>query len=169
MIATGTRAPLSSSAGRLFDAVAALAGLRQVASYEGQAAMELEWAIDEQGALPDYSIDLPPSEEEPLILDWAPMLRAILRDLDAGVSRGKVAAAFHRALAAAIAAVAASIGVRRVALSGGCFQNRHLLEWSVERLRAGGLEPFWHRLAPTNDGGISLGQAAWAAAMRAQG
>jgi hydrogenase maturation protein HypF len=169
MLANGTQAPLTSSAGRLFDAVAALAGLRQVASYEGQAAMELEWAIDEEGALPDYSIDLPACDEEPLVLEWAPMLRAILRDLDAGVSPGKIAAAFHRALAASIAAVAARIGVRRVALSGGCFQNRHLLEWSVGRLRAAGLEPFWHRLVPTNDGGISLGQAAWAAAARSEG
>ena len=168
MLTTGTRAPRTSSAGRLFDAVAALAGLRRVASYEGQAAMELEWAIDEEGALPDYSIDLPASDEKPLVLDWAPMLRAILSDLDAGISPGKVAAAFHRALAAAIAAVAARAGVRRVALSGGCFQNRHLLEWSVARLRAAGLEPFWHRLVPTNDGGISVGQAAWAAALRGE-
>ena len=74
-----------------------------------------------------------------------------------------------RALASSIAAVAARIGVRRVALTGGCFQNRHLLEWSVEGLRGGGFEPFWHRLVPPNDGGISVGQAAWAARLRAQG
>lgn len=168
MIASGTQAPLTSSAGRLFDAVAALAGLRQVASYEGQAAMELEWAIDEDGTLPAYSIDLLARDEKPLVADWAHMLRRIVDDLRAGVPPGAVAAGFHRALAAAIAAVAARIGVRRVALSGGCFQNRHLLEWSVERLRAEGLQPFWHRRVPTNDGGISLGQAAWAAA-RAEG
>jgi hydrogenase maturation protein HypF len=167
MIASGTQAPLTSSAGRLFDAVAALAGLRQVASYEGQAAMELEWSITE-----DAELELAPLEivaSVPLVLDWAPTLRSMLDFAGKGASRGAVAAAFHRALAAAIAAVGARIGVRRVALSGGCFQNRHLLEWSVERLRAEGLEPFWHRLVPTNDGGISLGQAAWAAAVRAEG
>lgn len=166
MMTTGTLAPRSSSAGRLFDAVAALLGLRQVASYEGQAAMELEWAIAE-----DAELELAPLEivaSAPLILDWAPTLRSIVNFIGKGASRGAVAAAFQRALAAALAAVAARIGVRRVALTGGCFQNRHLLEWSVERLRAQGLEPFWHRVVPTNDGGISLGQAAWAAAARSE-
>jgi hydrogenase maturation protein HypF len=169
MIATGTQAPRTSSAGRLFDAVASLAGVRQLTSYEGQAAMELEWRIEDNGSLPSYRMPLVETNEDPMIVDWAPMLRAILRDLDAGVSAGKVSAAFHRALAASIAAVAACAGVRQVALSGGCFQNRHLLEWSVRGLRAEGLEPFWHRLVPTNDGGISLGQAAWAAAAREKG
>jgi hydrogenase maturation protein HypF len=169
MIATGTHAPLTSSAGRLFDAVAALAGVRRIASYEGQAAMELEWSIEDDGSLPSYWIPLVETNEGPMVVDWAPMLCAILRDLDAGVSPGKVSAAFHRALAASVAAVAARAGVRRVALTGGCFQNRHLLEQSVERLRAGGLEAYWHGRVPTNDGGISVGQAAWAATVRAEG
>jgi hydrogenase maturation protein HypF len=168
MIATGTHAPLTSSAGRLFDAVAALAGVRRVASYEGQAAMELEWSIEDHGSLPSYWIPVVDTGAGPMLADWGPMLRAMLRHLDAGVSPGRVAAGFHRALAAVIAAVAARAGVRRVALSGGCFQNRHLLEWSVERLRAGGFEPFWHRQVPPNDGGISVGQAAWAALLRAE-
>jgi len=169
MIASGTHAPLTSSAGRLFDAVAALAGVRRVASYEGQAAMELEWSIDHHGNLPSYWIPVVETGAGPMIVDWAPTLRAMLSHLDAGLSSGKVAAAFHRALASAIAAVAARIGVRHVALTGGCFQNRHLLEWSVEHLRAEGLEPFWHRAVPTNDGGISVGQAAWAAMLRTEG
>ena len=168
MLAGGIHAPLTSSAGRLFDAVAALAGVRQVASYEGQAAIELEWSIDDAGGLPAYPVELREYSGRPLVVDWAPMLRGIVHDLGSGATRGAVAAAFHRALATAIAAVAARIGVHRVALSGGCFQNRHLLEWSVERLRAAGFEPFWHRLVPSNDGGISLGQAAWAATQRAR-
>ncbi len=169
MLATGTHAPLTSSAGRLFDAVAALAGLRRIASYEGQAAMELEWSIAEGSGLPAYQLDLLSSGERPLIVDWAPMLRRIAHDLRAGARPGAVAAGFHRALVEAIAAVAGRVGVRQVALTGGCFQNRHLLEWGVERLRETGFEPFWHRLVPPNDGGISVGQAAWAAAMRAEG
>ena len=169
MLARGDHAPLTSSAGRLFDAVASLAGLRQVASYEGQAAMELEWRIEDGFGLPDYPVHLIQEIEQPMVVDWAPMLRRILHDLASGVPTGRVAAAFHRALAAAIAAVAARVGVRRVALSGGCFQNRHLLEWSVECLRAGGFEPFWHRQVPPNDGGISVGQAAWAAALGGEG
>ena len=169
MLERGAHAPLTSSAGRLFDAVAALAGVRQVASYEGQAAMELEWSIEDHGSLPSYWIPVVETGAGPMIVDWVPMLRAILRDLDAGVSCGRVSAAFHRALAVSIAEVAARVGVRRVALSGGCFQNRHLLEWSVERLRGEGFEPFWHRFVPPNDGGISVGQAAWAALQRAGG
>jgi hydrogenase maturation protein HypF len=169
MLADGTHAPLSSSAGRLFDAVAALAGARGVSSYEGQAAMELEWSIVEAGALPAYQVDLLASGERPLIVDWAPMLRRIAHDLRAGARPGAVAAGFHRALVEAIAAVAVRVGVRQVALTGGCFQNRHLLEWSVERLRETGFEPFWHRQVPPNDGGVSVGQAAWAAARRAEG
>ena len=169
MLASAFYAPLTSSAGRLFDAVAALAGVRQVASYEGQAAMELEWRIEDGGGLPDYPVHLIQDNEQPIVVDWAPMLRRIVRDVGSGISRGKVADAFHRALAVSIAAVAAQIGVRRVALSGGCFQNRHLLEWSVERLRGEGFEPFWHRRVPPNDGGISVGQAVWAAWLRAEG
>ncbi len=169
MLASGFHAPLTSSAGRLFDAVAALAGLRQLASYEGQAAMELEWCIEDGFGLPDYPVHLIQEIEQPMVVDWAPMLRRILHDLASGVPTGRVAAAFHRALALSIAAVAARIEVRQVALSGGCFQNRHLLEWSVERLRGEGFEPFWHRRVPPNDGGISVGQAAWAAWLRAEG
>lgn len=168
MLAGGVHAPLTSSAGRLFDAVAALAGIRQIASYEGQAAMALEWSIDETARVPAYPVDLLAHGEQPLVVDWGPMVRRLAQDARGGTPPGALAAAFHRALVEAIVAVAERIGVRRVALSGGCFQNRHLLEWSVERLRAGGFEPFWHRHVPPNDGGISLGQAAWAAAARAQ-
>jgi hydrogenase maturation protein HypF len=168
MLANGTHAPLTSSAGRLFDAVAALVGVRQVASFEGQAAMELEWCIDEAAGLPAYAVELLAEGERPLIVDWGPMLRSMVRDVRDGAAPGAVATGFHRALADAIVAVARRIGVHQVALSGGCFQNRHLLEWSVERLRAQGFEAFWHHKVPSNDGGLSVGQAAWAAALRAE-
>jgi len=163
MLERGVQAPLASSAGRLFDAVASLLGLRQVATFEGQAAMELEWACDEADAkLPGYAIAL--EGDAPIRLDWRPMLAAIAEDLRRGVPVGAIAAAFHRALADAIAAVARRAGIRQIALTGGCFQNRILLERSVEALRAAGLEPFWHRQVPPNDGGISVGQAVWATA-----
>jgi hydrogenase maturation protein HypF len=166
MLERGVQAPLTSSAGRLFDAVASLLGLRQVTGFEGQAAMALEWVCDEAAAnLPDYSIAL--EGDAPIRLDWHPMLEAILRDLRRGAPAGAIAAAFHRALAEAIARVARRAGIRQVALTGGCFQNRFLLECSVEALRTAGLEPFWHRQVPPNDGGISIGQAAWAAATMA--
>jgi len=167
MLAQGAHAPLTSSAGRLFDAVAALAGLRQVSSYEGQAAMELEWRIDEADGVPAYPVDLADGNArgaQPWIVDWAPMVRRIVHDVRAGVPGGAVAAGFHRALVEAIVAVAKRAAVPRLALTGGCFQNGHLLEWTVQRLREEGFEPFWHRQVPPNDGGISVGQAAWAAA-----
>jgi hydrogenase maturation protein HypF len=172
MLASGSHAPLTSSAGRLFDAAAALAGLRQTASYEGQAAMELEWRIDDTADFAPYPLELLAAggdDTEPFIVDWGPMVRRIAQDVRGGVSSGAVAAAFHRALAAAIVAVAERIGVHRVALTGGCFQNRHLLEWTVRCLREQGFAPFWHRQVPPNDGGISVGQAAFAAARLRKG
>jgi hydrogenase maturation protein HypF len=82
---------------------------------------------------------------------------------------GAIAAAFHRGLAIAIAEVTAPVGVTRVALTGGCFQNAHLTEAAIEALSVAGLVPYWHRLVPPNDGGLALGQAAWAASRLSRG
>lgn len=165
MLARQLNSPLTSSAGRLFDAVAALAGLRQQVRFEGQAAMELEFALE--GAVPtDEAYKLPLRSEAaprtthnaPLILDWAPMIEAILADVKRGTSAGQISARFHNTLAEAIVAVAQRLGQRRVVLSGGCFQNRYLTERSVHRLQAAGFRPYWHQRVPPNDGGIALGQ-----------
>jgi hydrogenase maturation protein HypF len=161
MCAKGLNAPLTTSAGRLFDAVASLAGLCQTVSYEGEAAIRLEAAIaggDEAGAYP-FAI----TGEAPLVIDWQPALDAILADLAAGVAAGLVAARFHNGLADAIVALARRIGVPRVALCGGCFQNLSLLERTIDGLRAAGHLPYWPEAVPTNDGGLSVGQVAWAA------
>jgi hydrogenase maturation protein HypF len=162
MLEQGVNAPLSSSAGRLFDAFAALCGLRQRASYEGQAAAELEWAAAERTSGYSYGLAVRRAGDV-LVVDWKPALEAALADLQAGQSAGAVSEAFHNGLAAAIVAVALQIGVPRVALTGGCFQNLRLTEATIAALRAGGLEPVWHRRVPPNDGGIALGQAVWAA------
>ncbi len=165
MLARQLNSPLTSSAGRLFDAVAALVGLRQQVRFEGQAAMELEFALE--GAVPtDEAYELPLRSEAaprttrnaPLILDWAPMIEAILADVKRGASAGQISARFHNALAEAIVAVAQRFGLQRVVLSGGCFQNRYLTERSVHRLQAAGFRPYWHQRVPPNDGGIALGQ-----------
>ncbi len=148
---TGLAAPWTSSAGRLFDAVAALCGLRTHATYEGQAAIELE-AIANPGERGAYRFDG---------LDARPVIAAVLRDRhDPGV----VSARFHRGLAEATAEACATTGERLAVLSGGVFQNRLLLALTTEALKARGLRVLVPRRLPANDGGISYGQAAVAVA-----
>jgi hydrogenase maturation protein HypF len=158
MVTRGTNAPVTTSAGRLFDGVAALLGLFPETTFEGQAAMALEYL-----ACPDVDGAYPLPVEEG-VLDWRPTVRAVIEDRVRGTDAGVVAARFHNALTEAIVAVAERVGEPRVALSGGCFQNRYLTERTARRLREKGFEVLLHRLVPPNDGGISLGQAAVAAA-----
>lgn len=163
--------PYTSSAGRLFDAFAALCGLRQRANYEGQAAAEFEWAAEgfATGRRYEVSMRCAGGPAAPYIVDWDPALKAALADLDSGVAPGAISEALHNGLATAIAAVARLIGERRVVLSGGCFQNARLSETAIAALAAIGCEPVWHRRVPPNDGGIALGQAVWAAWMERRG
>ena len=164
MLVGGLNSPVTTSAGRLFDAVASLLNLRQRVSFEGQAAMELEFALHGVETEDAYPIAISGAAEQfPLILNWSPMIRAILNDVETGTRAGLISARFHNALAEAIIEVAKRIGQERVALSGGCFQNRYLTERTVGRLQAEGFRPFWHQRVPPNDGGIALGQVmgAW--------
>jgi hydrogenase maturation protein HypF len=148
-------APLSSGMGRLFDAVAALLGVREQVTYEGQAAIELEQLAGETAA-------------EPFTWrfgDGAELVAAAHDDLASGRPRSEIAAAFHESIAAASAAACAeSGGPDRVVLSGGTFQNLRLLASTCRRLQEIGFEVLTHRRVPPNDGGISYGQAAIAAA-----
>jgi hydrogenase maturation protein HypF len=161
LLATALRnrinAPVTSSVGRLFDAVAALLEVRSVTHFEGQAAMELEWAIRETrtDALYPFRID---AKDGMLIVDWQPLIQAILADVKRGVSIACIAAVFHNSLAETIVEVARRVGEPTIALSGGCFQNRYLTEQTVRRLRDAGFSPHWHQRVPPNDGGIALGQ-----------
>ncbi len=166
VLASGFRAPWTTSAGRLFDGVAALVGLRGTVGFEGEAAMALEYAADatEDGR---YEVAMRGSvtdDAAPLELDWAPALAALLDDRDRGVGVGTMAARFHNGLADAIVEVAERVGMERVALSGGCFQNVVLTERTAEALERRGLRPVLHRRVPANDGGLALGQVAVAAA-----
>jgi hydrogenase maturation protein HypF len=174
MLSRGLQSPSTTSAGRLIDGVAALLGLHPRTSFEGQAAMALEHLSDP--AVGDaYPLELrrppaPAGHEAPaIVLDWGPMIEAILEDARRGTARGAIAARFHNALVDGIAAVAREVGERRVALSGGCFQNRLLLERVVARLEAAGFTVLLHRQVPPNDGGLSLGQVAVAAARLGRG
>jgi len=172
MMLRGVNATRTTSAGRLFDGVAALCGLHQSTSFEGQAAMALEYVAD-----PDVRDAYPfciaredhGSGTDGLVVDWRDLIRAVVEDLRRGTGAAIVAARFHNALAAAILAVARAVGARCVALSGGCFQNRLLTERTVRKLRSKQFEVLLHRQVPPNDGGISLGQIAVAAAALAAG
>jgi len=150
LLRSGVNVPRTSSAGRLFDAVASLLGLQQVMAYEGQAAMRLEAMAGNRAAKP-Y-----PFEWRGEMLDWQPMVEAILRRDEAV----EVAAArFHETLVAMMVSAARRFGIHAVCLSGGCFQNRRLLAGAMRDLREAGFAPFRHREIPPNDAGLSLGQA----------
>ncbi|MDT8397869.1 MAG: Sua5/YciO/YrdC/YwlC family protein, partial [Pseudomonadales bacterium] len=149
-------APLTSSAGRLFDAVAALTGSGLENSFEGEAAMTLEFAALEFSVMDDDGVYDFSSDDN--ILDWRPMLRKIIDDIESKTPAGIISARFHNTLAAMIVAMARRQDERQVVLSGGCFQNRRLLESAVNGLRTAGFEPLWHRDIPPNDGGIAAGQ-----------
>jgi hydrogenase maturation protein HypF len=158
MLAGKINSPLTSSAGRLFDAVASIIGLRQRVSFEGQAAVDLEFACRGIETQDTYNFSILPHEER-LIIDWQPMILEILHDFQNARSVGLIAARFHNTLAEIIVAIARRAGISQVVLTGGCFQNKVLTELAVNHLRADGFEVFWHRHVPLNDGGIAFGQA----------
>ena len=173
-LAASGQAPTTTSVGRLFDAVAALVGCRSEVTYEAQAAMELEAlarSVDRADAT-HYEGTVTWSWEGDVIeLDPAPLVATVRRERDRGVAAPVVAAGFHEAMGRATALAAAEVARRRgletVALSGGVFQNVRLAAIVQEELRRGGLEVLTHRSIPPNDGGISIGQAAVAAARAA--
>jgi len=171
MASRGFNSPLTSSAGRLCDAVAAALGLGgETIAYEGQAAIELEalatTAVGDAGLGYPFAVS---GSAEWRILDPAPLWPALFDDLEAGTVPAVIAARFHIGLCDALAELAGRIaveeGVDRIALSGGVFQNRLIFEGLCERLRGIGLKPLTHRQVPANDGGLALGQAAVAAAL----
>jgi len=154
MLERSVNSPVTTSVGRLFDAVAAITGVAQQSRFEGQAAMMLEretslTATDESYPLPNG--------------DWAPLIRQVVSDARSGVAVPLIAARFHNALVEWIIAVAIRTGLRQVILSGGVFQNRYLLERASSKLEAIGVTVYSHRRVPANDGGIALGQAVLAA------
>ena len=162
----GVNSPLTSSCGRLFDAVSALAGIRRRVIYEAQAAIELEAAIVGENEEAAYPFELRP-DGTGWIIDTAPLFAALVRDLKGSVPAGVVSRRFHEGFAEVLARVAkliaAKTGVNIVCLSGGSFQNVFLLEHLNRRLEADGLNVFTHSELPCGDGGLSLGQALVAA------
>jgi hydrogenase maturation protein HypF len=157
--------PVTSSMGRLFDGVSALAGIRRIVSFEGQAAMELE-AISNSGKGNPYEYEIIKNDNG-VIFDIRKLIRKIAADVISGVCAADIGMSFHLTLANAISDIAVIIrddhGLNRTVLSGGCFQNKLLLEGVINNLRKNGFDVCHHILVPTNDGGIALGQAVCAA------
>jgi len=164
MAATNTNSPETSSMGRLFDALSSLLALRNAVNYEGQAAIELE-AIAARSCAEHYEFEIAASGS---IIKAETVIRRVVEDLLDGQPPREISAKFHLGVAHLIVRVAQSVRDRqqlnRVALSGGVFQNMFLLESVCRMLRRDGFEVFTHSRVPTNDGGISLGQAAVAGA-----
>ncbi|QJW94971.1 carbamoyltransferase HypF [Frigoriglobus tundricola] len=154
----------TSSAGRLFDAVAALLGVRQEVTYEAQAAIEMEAGA---GGPVGEPYPFPLITADPLRLDPAPLIAALAADVRAGVPVAVSAGRFHATVAAAVLTVSRAVrdrtGTNAVGLTGGVFQNTRLLRLASDRLRADGFAVLVHRQVPANDGGLALGQAALAA------
>ena len=151
-------APQTSSVGRLFDAVAALLDLQQHTQFEGEAAMALEFALTCGAESEPYPFDIKQIAPQRWQVDWGPMLNALLIDINNQLPRDIVAARFHRGLTAVLVAIAQKAGDAMVLLTGGCFQNKYLLESSIQALQMAGFKPIWHQNVPPNDGGIALGQ-----------
>lgn len=179
MLARKLNCPLTSSCGRLFDAVSAALGLCRAITYEGQAAIRLEsaaaaWLATGEGAMPPaWDVPLREADGGLLELDSAALFATVLRARRAGMAVGEVAARFHASLARGFAAMsrraALRLGLRTVGLSGGSFLNLLLAAWLPAELAAGGLVPLSHAQVPPGDGGLALGQAVWGQRMLARG
>ncbi|MCA1828413.1 MAG: carbamoyltransferase HypF [Myxococcales bacterium] len=160
----GVNSPLTSSMGRLFDAAAAIVGLRRSATYEGQPAIEMEWLATGAGEEAPYPVDL-----DGPVIDTRPLIRALARDVREGTPTSRIARRFHATVVEMIAGTCAALrqrgAPRTVTLSGGVFMNAILLEEASRRLEGDGFRVLRHRIVPPNDGGLALGQLAAAAAM----
>jgi hydrogenase maturation protein HypF len=166
MIAQGVNTPLTSSCGRLFDAVAALVGIRQQVNYEAQAAIELEMTIEDSGDDTAYPLDLV-REASGWRIDTRPLFIALIRDINHALPVSTISRRFHNALVDAFARLCSLLrertALQRVCLSGGTFQNVYLLENLTRRLEEDRFQVFTHAEVPSGDGGLSLGQAMVAA------
>ena len=173
----GFNSPMTSSMGRLFDAVSALLGICAETTYTGQPAVELEMAASQDtvhgGALISPYGLVVDTASRPWQIEPAPIIRGVVDDIRAGIGPGAIAARFHHTIAALIAEVCAMMSqetsLTQVALGGGVFQNAYLIELLMKTLPERGLTPVIHSQAPPNDGGLALGQAVIAAALAKQG
>lgn len=160
MIKQKINSPLTSSMGRLFDGIASMIGLCHQSSFEGQAAMTLEYQALENLALTPYCYKIVPSncKDETWGIDWSGIVYGVIEDIRARRDVKAVSTRFHQTLIEIIIDVARQAGQSNIVLTGGCFQNKWLTQQAVSRLKQDGFTPYWHKQIPTNDAGISLGQ-----------
>jgi hydrogenase maturation protein HypF len=152
--------PRTTSMGRLFDAVAALCGLKPQVSFEGEAAMQLEFAVDPAVT---ECYPLPLRDAVPAIADWEPLVEGVCQDLRRGCPCATIAGRFHVTLASLAVEIARRAGCPQVVLTGGCFQNRYLTHCVRARLSEAGFDVYTQHSVPPGDGGIALGQVLGAA------
>ncbi|MCU0365463.1 MAG: carbamoyltransferase HypF [Ignavibacteriaceae bacterium] len=167
MLSKKINSPITSSVGRLFDSVSSLLGICDRTNYEGQGAMMLEFVADlnEKGSYPfeiKESDKFQPEADEPLaqIVDWVPIIISIINDIRKDVKPSIISTKFHNTLAKVILEIAKKSGMKKVVLSGGCFQNALLTERTINLLQENNYKVYWHQRIPPNDGGIALGQIA---------
>jgi len=167
MIKKGINSPLASSAGRLFDAISSLLGITDIITFEGEAAIELEIIADSGDKKERRSYPFQIISENPLVINLKPLIKSIVEDFKNGVEISAISHNFHYTLAVIILEISKILekqcGIRDIVLSGGVFQNKLLLSMAIEQLEKEEFKVWYHEKIPTNDGGISLGQAivAW--------
>jgi hydrogenase maturation protein HypF len=161
MLIKNINSPVCSSAGRLFDAVASILDIRQKVNFEGQAAMELEFLTDGIISELSYNFEIYKDENEIYVIDWTKMIIQLLDDKLNRIKSNLISVKFHNTLVNMIVEIAKLFNEKIIALSGGCFQNKYLLENSVKKLQELGFKVYWNKEVPANDGGISLGQIAY--------
>ena len=152
-------APLTSSVGRLFDAIASILNLCQISLYSEQAAVAVEACATSSDEARPYHIGQEKCGDMPYVLDWQPMMESIFRDVVVGIASSAIARGFHKALVDAAVSLAKGIGLNRVVLSGGVFQNALLTSMLEARLRSAGFRVYTQQLVPAGDGGLAAGQA----------
>lgn len=167
MLSQNLNCPLTSSVGRLFDGVSALLNLYPKVTFEGQGAMDLEFRLDEN-ITDSYTFNIAslPMQKDTkflnisfvLVIQWQSIIKEILEDIENNQSLGIISAKFHNSLTEIILKIARKIKLNKIILTGGCFQNKYLLEQAIIKLRNANFTPYWHQNIPPNDGGISVGQ-----------
>lgn len=158
LVSKKINSPLTSSMGRLFDGVSSIIGLKQSSAFEGQAAMQLEFAAEDCNTDESYKFEIIKEKENNYIINWKPLIVDIVNDLAVNISQKEIAKKFHNTLVGIILEVCKLSDMKKVALSGGCFQNKLLLEKTLKVLSENDFEVYYQSLIPTNDGGICLGQ-----------
>jgi hydrogenase maturation protein HypF len=160
MLTQNLNTPLTSSVGRLFDGVSALLNLYPKVTFEGQGAMDLEFRLDST-ITDNYNFNLnflPNDKESKLIIQWQPIIQEILKDMENDQPLGLISAKFHNTLTEIIIKIAHIMEINIIVLTGGCFQNKYLLEKTILKLKNAKFTPHWHQNIPPNDGGIAIGQ-----------